>query len=221
MARSVKAPEIRRAELLNAANQLFQTKGYATTTVDDIVQAVGVAKGTFYYYFKSKEALLTTLVDQFIQNLLSASQQIIDNPDLNAIEKIVEIVNLQGKMMEKEQYVVMQMYLPENKALTDKINVEAVLLFSPVLAAVVEQGNREGVFQVEDPLSTCQFILAASQFMTNHNFHWTEEQQAAHSRAMLIFIERAFGARPNALIDVMLELNKFNYIQEQHTKKQV
>ncbi len=221
MARSVKAPEIRRAELLNAANQLFQTKGYATTTVDDIVQAVGVAKGTFYYYFKSKEALLTTLVDQFIQNLLSASQQIIDNPDLNAIEKIVEIVNLQGKMMEKEQYVVMQMYLPENKALTDKINVEAVLLFSPVLAAVVEQGNREGVFQVEDPLSTCQFILAASQFMTNHNFHWTAEQQAAHSRAMLVFIERAFGAKSNALIDVMLELNKFNYMQKKHMNKKV
>ena len=219
MARSVKAPEVRRAELLNTANQLFQTKGYATTTVDDIVQAVGVAKGTFYYYFKSKEALLSALVDQFIQKLLSASQQIIDNPDLDATEKIVEIVNLQGKMMKEEQYVVMQMYLPENQALTDKVNVEPVLLFSPVLAAVVEQGNHEGVFQVEDPLSTCQFILAASQFMTNHNFHWTEEQRAAHSRAMLIFVERAFGAKPNTLIDVMLKLNEFNYIQEQQMKK--
>ncbi len=221
MSRSVKAPEVRRAELLSAANQLFQTKGYASTTVEDIVQAVGVAKGTFYYYFKSKEALLTALVDQFIQKLLDASQQIIDNPDLNATEKIVEIVNLQGKMMEHEQYVVTQMYLPENQALTDKLNVESVLLFSPVLATVVEQGNREGVFQVEDPLSTCQFILAASQFMTNHNFHWTQEQLAAHSRAMLIFVERAFGAKPNTLIDVMLKLNEFNYIQEQQMKKQV
>ncbi len=218
MARSVKAPAVRRAELLDAANQLFQTKGYAVTTVDDIVQAVGVAKGTFYYYFKSKEAILTALVDQLMQKMVIGSQQIADKPDLNAIEKIVEIAKLQGKMMEKEEFVVIQMYLPENQKLNDKVNVEVVLLFSPIWAAVVEQGNREGVFQVEDPLSTCQFILAASQFMTgNHNFHWTEEQQAAHSRAMMIFVERAFGAKPNTLIDVMLN----TYLPEQNGQKKM
>ena len=217
MIRSVKAPEVRRAELLNAANQLFQTKGYATTTVDDIVQAVGVAKGTFYYYFKSKEAILTALVDQLVQEMVIGSQQIADNPNLNAIEKIVEIAKLQAKMMEKEELVVIQMYLPDNQELNEKVNVEVVLLFSPIWASVVEQGNREGVFQVEDPLSTCQFILAASQFMTNHNFHWTEEQQATHSRAMLILVERVFGARPNALIDVVLH----NYLPEQNNQKKM
>ena len=217
MTRSIKAPEVRRAELLNAANQLFQSKGYATTTVEEIAQAVGVAKGTFYYYFKSKEAILTALVDQLIQKMLIGSQQIADQPNLNAIEKIVEIAKLQGKMMEKEEFVVIQMHLPENQALNDKVNVEVVLLFSPIWASVVAQGNREGVFQVEDPLSTCQFILAASQFMTNHNFHWIEEQQAAHSRAMLILVERVFGTKPNTLIDAILN----NYLPEQNNQKKM
>ncbi len=207
MARSVKAQEVRQAELLDAANRLFQIKGYSVTTVDDIVQAAGVAKGTFYYYFKSKEALLTALVDQFMQKMLTGSQQIVDKPELNAIEKYIELSKFQNKIMEKEQFLMIQMHLPENQAIHDKVNVEMVLLFGPIWAAVIEQGNREGVVEVEDPLSTCQFILAGSQFLTaNKHFHWTEKQQAAHSRAMVILMERVFGAKPGILTDLLAKV---------------
>ena len=62
MTRNVKAPDERRSELIATAQQLFYTKGYERTSVSDIVKAVGVAQGTFYYYFGSKQAILEALV---------------------------------------------------------------------------------------------------------------------------------------------------------------
>lgn len=50
MARTTKEPEERRRELIACAQTLFYTKGYEGTSVSDIVNAVGVAQGTFYYY---------------------------------------------------------------------------------------------------------------------------------------------------------------------------
>ena len=61
-----KPAELRREELLDAAQQLFLDKSIAATSIDDIARAADVAKGTFYLYFPSKEALLNALQERFI-----------------------------------------------------------------------------------------------------------------------------------------------------------
>ena len=55
--------EATRQEVLSAAADLFRTKGYDATSVDDIALAANVAKGTFYYHFKAKEDLVFALQD--------------------------------------------------------------------------------------------------------------------------------------------------------------
>ena len=57
-----KDPEARKDELIEAAERLFLEKGYDNTAVGDIVRAVGVAQGTFYYHFKSKEDILGAII---------------------------------------------------------------------------------------------------------------------------------------------------------------
>ena len=57
-----KEPDVRRTELIDAALELFSSVGYEKTTVTDIVKKVGVAKGTFFYYFPTKEAVLETII---------------------------------------------------------------------------------------------------------------------------------------------------------------
>lgn len=52
--RIIKEYEERRKEILETAERLFLTKGYTKTTVNDILKEIGIAKGTFYHYFKSK-----------------------------------------------------------------------------------------------------------------------------------------------------------------------
>ena len=64
-------PEVRREELMNAARRLFLKQGVGPTTIDQITAAAKVAKGTFYLYFSSKDAVLAALGDRFAEEHLA------------------------------------------------------------------------------------------------------------------------------------------------------
>ncbi len=53
-----KDADVRKAEILDVAEKLFQEKGYTKATTDDILSATGIARGMLYYHFKSKEEIL-------------------------------------------------------------------------------------------------------------------------------------------------------------------
>lgn len=61
--------EERRQQLLDAGLAVFSRKGYHDTSITDLVEAAGVARGTFYLYFGSKAALFEILVDQLLGEL--------------------------------------------------------------------------------------------------------------------------------------------------------
>lgn len=82
--RVVKSAEERREEILEAALRLFGSKGYGETTVEDIAAAAGVAKGTIYIYFASKEHILLALKKQFSQGMADRCADVITD----AIERL-------------------------------------------------------------------------------------------------------------------------------------
>ena len=55
------APQ-RRAEILDTARRLFTTRGFQSTSVEDILTEVGIVKGILYYHFSSKEEILRALI---------------------------------------------------------------------------------------------------------------------------------------------------------------
>jgi len=61
-----KSAETRREELMDAAQVLFLEKGFDATSVDEIVKRADVAKGTFYFYFKTKDEVLQALRERFV-----------------------------------------------------------------------------------------------------------------------------------------------------------
>jgi AcrR family transcriptional regulator len=75
--RVVKPTEQRRAEILEAALKLYSSKGFHETTMEEVAQAAGVAKGTVYLYFQSKEHLLLALKRDFMQGLTEAVADIV------------------------------------------------------------------------------------------------------------------------------------------------
>ncbi len=74
-----KPAEVRLDELMDAAQQLFITQGFEATTVSDIVRDAGVAKGTFYHYFVSKNEILDALRERFTRQFIATIQQAMDS----------------------------------------------------------------------------------------------------------------------------------------------
>lgn len=79
--------------LIQAAYELFTSKGVNNTTISDIVSRAGIAKGTFYLYFKDKYELMDAIVLRRSAKLLDEAMQIVNNNDDDFVDKIIYIVN--------------------------------------------------------------------------------------------------------------------------------
>lgn len=107
-----KQKEERYAAILQAALRIFAAKGLQEATMDEIAQAAGLGKGTIYYYFSSKDALieelLCSLAEQYFQSLLEGTENMKD--PLAIAERIV--TNLLGHYQRQpELFQVIQMIL--------------------------------------------------------------------------------------------------------------
>ena len=88
MVRTVKPPDVRRNEIVDVVQALFTSKGYDNTSVQDILDGAGIAKGTFYHYFDSKVALLDALVARLTDATLRMVEPIVHDPQMTALEKL-------------------------------------------------------------------------------------------------------------------------------------
>ncbi|MDR0979300.1 MAG: TetR/AcrR family transcriptional regulator [Lachnospiraceae bacterium] len=87
-------------KIFETSMQLFAKKGYEATSIEEITAVVGVAKGTLYYHFSSKEEIFNFLVEEGMK-LLKNSIQIKMQSLNNATDKLRAIVLIQIKVMAK------------------------------------------------------------------------------------------------------------------------
>ncbi|MBU6451721.1 MAG: TetR/AcrR family transcriptional regulator [Cyanobacteria bacterium REEB67] len=141
--RKIRKSEQRQQSLVDAATYLFTSKGYAGTTIDDIVEKADVAKVTFYAYFKSKEEIALRIKRECTEEALSYVETLLSKK-LNADQMIEELI---ADIAEWTQ---------ENWRLLD---VFCALRFSPLLL------ERDGTATCKpEPMTIClDAILARGQ----------------------------------------------------------
>lgn len=193
--RIIKDHSERKTEILDTAAKLFTTKGYHQTTIIDILNAIGIAKGTFYYYFKSKEEVMDAIIMRVIAADVIAAQKIADTPGIPAIEKLFQILMVQkpqngdtkGKMID-------QFHAPNNAEMHQKSIVQSILQITPVITQVVEQGIREKVITTDYPQETVEFLLVSAQFIFDQGmFHWQPDEAARKVAAFISIMESVFN----------------------------
>ncbi len=172
MVRISKEYDERLTEFLDTAQQLFFEKGYEKTSVNDIIEKVGVAKGTFYHYFKSKEDLLDQLVNHFTEKSVSTVGEMMERTDMNAVERInhffISIRNLKVENRELMKMLMRFLYKDENLILRHKIFKRSIALLTPPLAEIIKLGLEEGHFHPLDPGDTAEIIFMMA-FSMNAN----------------------------------------------------
>ena len=157
--RVTKSREDRRQELLNAAVQVFQEKGITEATVADITQAAGVAKGTFYLYFDSKEQLLASLREQFVDEMVTKGIEYMERVGKedwwSLADSVVE--HTIDHMLERRDVIHIFSQEPMTSE-THAIFAECEAKMNQMMAAGIQMGVEAGVFKVSDPLMTASFL---------------------------------------------------------------
>lgn len=200
MPRSTKDPQERREEILDAAQNLFQTKGYQQTAVSDIVKKIGVAQGTFYYYFKSKEEVAEAIIDRHLAQIMEPFTQISSSTNLRGYHKLAALLVKELDDLHDHDDMFNYLHHEQNAYLHQKLIVRMIHQFSPVIADIIEQGKKEGDFIIDQPAQLiAEFLLTGLQFwLDSFVFQWSKEEREARIQQIGGIIEKVLGTKKGA-----------------------
>lgn len=192
MARIVKKPAERRAEIIKTARELFLKQDYEKTTMQDCMEQLGIAKGTIYHYFKSKEELLEAVVENIVEEQLEKMKTLMRKTKGNALIKIKALVEA-GRM--SAPFLLEQLHERGNEALHLRLLVAVLMKQAPLYAELIRQGCEEELFQTETALECAEFVLSGMQFLTDLGIHsWSQEDLRRRRQAFPALIEQLLKA---------------------------
>ncbi len=163
MARVVKHPDVRRDELLDIALDLIMTRGFAATSVEQITNAVGVAKGTFYYYFASKDDLLAQLVGRFGDSMFAnLSNAPLSGSGLHQLQDfLAAATSWKLERLDTTTSVIAPFLFSDgNLAVRHHIFAEWNDRTTRLLVPILQAGHDDGSFAVDDVASTAGVVMS-------------------------------------------------------------
>lgn len=188
----MKKGERRKQALLKIAYGLFISRGYENTSVDDIIEAAGIAKGTYYYHFESKEQTLEKVIGMMINQEAEAARQVLRS-DAPVPLKIAGII-ASLRPGQEELPIEGALMKPENALMHAKIKRRLLETVLPLLSEAVEEGIAQGIFACDNIPERVRMLLV----ICNEIF---DEGQFTQ-RDVEVFIditEKLLGAKPGTM----------------------
>ena len=206
--------ETTRKTIISTAQQFFYSRGYESTSVAAIIDAVGIAKGTFYHHFASKEELLDAMVEFQLDSLTPHLEAVATDSSRPALERLRDFFTAMNawKVENRKMMIetVRMLYAPENIRLRDAIYQSYQTRFGPLISRMVADGAAEGsldcpfaeeagrvVFQLSQGMgdTSARLTLATVEDPTPERF----EELWKMVQVYLACIERIIGAPAGSL----------------------
>ncbi len=202
--KTVKEGEVRRREILVAARELFVKKGYEQTSVNDILKIVSIAKGTFYYYFASKEEVLEAIILDIVEEGARRAEKILEDKSIPLVNRIMLAIMAQAPEFEGSDEIKEELHKVENAKL-EQLYLRAMLKrMTPVLQEPILEGVDRDIFQMEYPTECIESILLLGHMMFDCDvFEWKMEEYSRKIQAFLCNAERMLGAKEGELKEFM------------------
>ena len=188
----MKKGEKRKRELLQIAYRLFLSQGYENTSVDEIIEAAGIAKGTYYYYFQSKEQMLEAVIGMMIEAEADVARQVLAS-GMPVPQKIVGIVS-SVRPTQEERPIEDALNRPENVLMHDKLQRQLISDILPLLSQAVEEGVRDGLFACDHIPERVRMLLLLSCDLFDEG-QYTE----ADVDVFIDMMEKLLGAAPGTM----------------------
>ena len=143
--RVVKEAEERKNEILDVAERLFGTKGFDGTSTGDILNEIGIARGTLYYHFKSKEEILDAMISRIMSRLIEKVEVIAVQKNIPVLERLtVMMLSLNVSDGNFGQELLKQIHKPQNALMHQKMEKSLLFGINPIITDLIREGNGAG-----------------------------------------------------------------------------
>jgi TetR/AcrR family fatty acid metabolism transcriptional regulator len=160
----------KREAILRAATKVFAGKGYFNSKVADIAKEAGIADGTVYLYFNSKDEILHSVFDRAMAEFIAEGKKELTQFE-RAEDKLRRIAQLHLEKLgaDREMAVVFQVELRGSTKFMEEFSAAGFAEYLDIIRQTIEQGQAEGVFRKDLKPITCAKILygALDEMVTN------------------------------------------------------
>ena len=197
--RVVKDAEERKNEILDAAEELFSTKGFESTSMNDIQNEIGIARGTLYYHFKSKEEILDAIIERVTSRMTLNAKAVAGDKSIPVIERLIKTVLALRLRGEARDFLMEQIHKPQNALMHQKIQDKTVESVNPIITDIVKDGIEQKIFRTEYPDETVEMVMLYS----NTAFHDLEglddSEKIRKVNGFIYNLERLLGTEQGSL----------------------
>lgn len=201
-----KEAEERKKEILDVVEELFVTKGYDGTSTTDILERVGIARGTLYYHFKSKEEILDALIDRIIQGMVSNIRLAISDKT-TATQKILSFVGAMKVDSAVGKEITDYAHKPQNALMHQKIQNALLVALTPIAAEIIREGIKEGSFSTNYPEEAAEMLLIYGSVVFDDMHEIAEVELERKSAGYVFNMERLLGIKQGRLSEFINFIN--------------
>jgi AcrR family transcriptional regulator len=202
--RIVKTAEERKNEILDVAEELFAKKGYDNASTNDIIAKIGIARGTLYHHFGSKEEILDAIVDRMTGEGISQAGSIVKDKSRSIDERLTGVLASLRVKSSAGKEVMEQMHKPQNALLHQKMQERLISGVVPLIAQLIVEGNEGGIFETKYPKEAAEMIMIYGNIAFDDNEGLTPGQKKQKGKAFIYNIEKMLGAEAGRLEKALL-----------------
>ncbi len=150
---------------------LFEKNGFSETSIQNICDALGVTKGTFYYYFANKEELLMDIHKRYIDGALRRQAEILEDPSTNYRATLFDMIFMQLHAID-QQGASARVFFREIRHLGEERLAEIIPKrnqFRANLEMLLQKGVELGEFQKK---LNVKIIALGILGLTNWSYQW-------------------------------------------------
>ncbi len=202
--RVVKEAEERKNEILDAAERLFGTKGFDNTSTSDILNEIGIARGTLYYHFKSKEEILDAMITRMTERLAGKAKMIAARKDVDVLQRFTMMILALNVNDSSGRELLEQVHKPQNALMHQKMQEGLLSAVNPVITGLIKEGMEQGICQTDFPEEVAEMTFLYASTVFDDLMEYSEEEEKRKVAAFIYNLERLLNMEPGSMNAVVM-----------------
>lgn len=187
----------KKEQILDMSFSLFLEKGYDNTSISDILSKLDIARGTLYYHFESKEAIMDAIIERSAKKIVEEAKAIVLQKGLSVHEKIFLLFSAASmKRLSGGDLMIDYLNQPQNALFHEKSNRSFIQKIAPILGDIIQEGVKEGIFDNAFPYESAELVLVMIMGFMDVPYENTNGNNLERRMESLLYnMERMLGAK--------------------------
>lgn len=204
--RIVKEATERKNEILDAAERLFGAKGFDGTSTADILDEIGIARGTLYYHFKCKEDILDAMIERMTGRMVARAHEIAKDQSLPVLRRLTRMMLALNVNNDLGHEIMEQVHKPQNALMHQKMQKRLLTGINPIVAGLIGEGIAQGICQTDYPAEVAEMTLLYSNTVFDDLAGYSGEERQKRISAFIYNLERLLGMEEGSLREAILPI---------------